>query len=236
MPASNPLREEFTRPPPARPTASHGVDIASQWVDELDLEALRFVVSPKMPKRVALDLGCGVGTQGIRFAVLGCRSFLYDLVDIRERIERIRQALDIQHLEFRLLDLRQATPEDFPAAAGVAYSQRFIHYLRFEEASRLLALLASRLCPGARLFISASGLGSELGRGYAHAQHSVEHRFAHLAADMQAKHDVREPVCLYTKEELERLVVGHGFSAIRTWTSPFGNVKGVFERECSALP
>jgi hypothetical protein len=212
-------------------TASHGVDIASQWTDELDLEALRFVVSPKLPKRVALDLGCGLGTQGIRFAVLGCRSFLYDIVDIGERIERIRQALDITVLEFRKLDLRQATPEDFPADAGVAYSQRFIHYLRFDEASLLLRSLAGRLCAKARLFISASGLGSELGSGYADATVPMEDRFAPLASAMQAKHGVREPVCLYTKEELERLVVAHGFAAVRTWITPFGNVKGVFERQ-----
>jgi hypothetical protein len=166
----------------------------------------------------------------IRFAA-GCRSFLHDIVDIGERIERIRQALDIKALEFRKLDLRQATPEDFPADAGVAYSQRFIHYLRFDEASRLLQSLASRLCAKARLFLSASGLGSELGGGYAHAAASIEHRFAPLAWAMQAKHGVREPVCLYTKEELGRLVVAHGFAAVRTWTTPFGNVKGVFERQ-----
>ena len=171
-----------------------------------------------------------LGTQGIRFAVLGCKSVLYDLVDIGERVERIRQTLGIQALEFRKLDLRQASPEDFPAQTGVAYSQRFIHYLRFEEASRLLATLASRLCPGARLFISASGMQSELAAGYCHADNPVEERFAALAEAMQSKHRVREPVCLYTKEELERLVVRRGFTVIRTWTSPFGNVKGVFER------
>lgn len=210
--------------------ASHGTDIASQWTDELDLEALRFVVSPQIPKRTTLDLGCGLGTQGVRFAVLGCRSFLYDIVDIGERIERIRQALEIKAIEFRKLDLRQAGPEDFPADVGVAYSQRFIHYLRFDEASALLRSLAGRLCAKGRLFLSASGLGSELGTGYAHADAALEHRFAPLAVAMQAKHRVQEPVCLYTKDELEHLVVAHGFAAVRTWTTPFGNVKGVFER------
>src|SRR4249919_2039733 len=109
--------------------ASHGAEIAAQWVDELDLETLRFVVSPKIPKRVAVDFGCGLGVQGIRFAVLGCKTVLYDVIDIGERIERVKQALGIQNLEFRQIDLRQATPEDFPADIGVAYSQRFMHYL-----------------------------------------------------------------------------------------------------------
>jgi SAM-dependent methyltransferase len=211
-------------------TVSHGVDIASQWTDELDLETLRFVVSPKIPKRVAFDLGCGVGTQGVRFAVLGCKAMLYDVVDIGERVEQIKSVLGIRGLEFRKLDLRQATAADFPAQAGVAYSQRFIHYLRFQEAARLLATLASRLCPGARLFISASGMQSELSEGYTHAGTPPEERFALLASAMQAKHGVREPVCLYAKDELERLVLAQGFTAIRTWVSPFGNVKGVFER------
>jgi hypothetical protein len=91
-------------------------------------------------------------------------------------------------------------------------------------------MLASRLCPGARLFVSASGMDSELAAGYAHAGRPVRERFAALAEAMQAKHRVREPVCLYTKDELEDLVLGQGFTAIRTWLSPFGNVKGVFER------
>ena len=184
-----------------------------------------------MPKkRVAIDLGCGLGVQGIRFSMLGCRAALYDLVDIGDRIERVRQSLGIQNLDFRQIDLRQATPEDFPPIVGVAYSQRFIHHLRFDEASRLLAMLAVRLCTGARLFISASGLGSELGAGYAHFASRIEQRFAPLAANMQEKHRIREPVCLYTVAELEQLVVAHGFIAIRTWASPFGNIKGVFER------
>jgi SAM-dependent methyltransferase len=209
---------------------AHGEDIASQWTDELDLEALRFLVSPKIPKRVAVDLACGAGTQGVRFAVLGCRSVLYDVVDIGERIERIRQVLGIQGLEFRRLDLRRATAEDFPPELGAVYSQRFIHYLRFDEASKLLATLASRLCPGGRLFLSASGMESELASGYAHAGNALGDRFVTLAEAMQAKHNVREPVCLYTQDELEQLVLAHPFAAIRTWTTPFGNAKGIFER------
>jgi len=230
MPASNAARSDPPQDPSLHSGAAYGTDIAAQWVDELDREALRFAVSPDIPKRVAVDFGCGLGVQGIRFAVLGCKSVLYDMADISERIERIKQALDIQNLEFKHIDLRRATQGDFPTAIGIAYSQRFIHHLRFEEASRLLEMLANSLCGRARLFISASGLGSELAAGYADAGNAIEHRFAWLASPMQAKHGIREPVCLYAIEDLERLVLAHGFSAIRTWTTPFGNVKGVFER------
>jgi hypothetical protein len=230
IPTSTPALQAQSGEAPIHSIALHGVDIASQWMDELDLEALRFLVSPKMPKRVALDLGCGLGTQGIRFAMLGCKSVLYDVADISERIGRVRQLLGIHKLEFRNVDLRLAVPEDFPPDTGVVYSQRFIHYLTFLEASRLLAIVTSRLCANARLFISASGLESELAAGYPHAGDPVEQRFAPLGNEMRAKHGIAEPVCLYTVADLERLVLAHGFGTIRTWTSPFGNVKGVFER------
>jgi trans-aconitate methyltransferase len=211
-------------------TASHGADVAAQWADELDREALRFVLSSQLPKRVAVDLGCGVGTQGVRFALLGCKSLLYDIVDMRERIERISQMLELGDLEFRCIDLREVVPEDFPERIGVVYSQRFLHHLPFHEASRLLDMFAGRLCTNGRLFVSASGLASELGIGYAEADKAVEHRFAPLAAAMQAKHGIRYSVCLYAIADLERLVLPRGFRTIRTWSSPFGNVKGVFER------
>lgn len=209
---------------------SHGLDIASQWTDELDLEALRFLVSPQIPRRVAVDLGCGLGVQGIRFAVLGCDTTLYDIADVGGRIDEVRRVLGLPALAFRCLELRRATPEDFPARIGLAYSQRFLHYLRFDEAARLLSLLAERMCAGARLFVSASGLGSELGEGYAHAVLPLEQRFAPLSPAMQAKHAIGEPVCLYTPADLEHVLLAQGFTAVRVWASPFGNVKGVFER------
>jgi SAM-dependent methyltransferase len=212
-------------------TGLHGADIASQRMDELDLEALRFTVSfSEAPEKVALDLGCGLGFQGIRLAMLGWQSFLYDMLDIHDRIALIREVVGVQGLEFRKLDLRQATSNDFPLTIGLVYSQRFIHYLRFDEASRLLAIVASKLYPSGRLFLSASGMESELGLGYVASADPVEVRFGVLAPEMQEKHTIYEPVCLYREEELQNLVLPYGFRAVRVWSSPFGNVKGIFEK------
>lgn len=216
---------------PVRTTGSHGVDIGSQRMDELDLEALRLAVSSsEIHEKVAIDLGCGLGFQGIRLAILGWQSILYDILDIHDRIDIVREVVGVQGLEFRKLDLRQASVNDFPPTIGLIFSQRFIHYLRFEEASRLLALVASKLCPSGRLFLSASGMESELGLGYVASEDPVEVRFAVLAPEMQEKHTIYEPVCLYREKELQNLALPNGFRAVRIWSSPFGNVKGIFEK------
>jgi len=212
-------------------TGLHGADIASQRMDELDLEALRFAVaSSEALEKVAIDLGCGLGFQGIRLAILEWRSFLYDMLDIHDRIALVREVVGVQDLVFRKLDLRHASDDDFPSTIGLVFSQRFIHYLRFEEASQLLAIVASKLHPLGRLFLSASGMESELGLSYAASEDPVEVRFDILAPEMQEKHAIYEPVCLYREEELQNLVLPHGFRAVRIWSSPFGNVKGIFEK------
>jgi hypothetical protein len=212
-------------------TGSHGADIASQRMDELDLEALRFAInSNKLSEKVAIDLGCGLGTQGIRLATLGWPSILYDMLDIKDRIALVREVLGVPGLEFRKLDLRQTSTNDFPPNIGLVYSQRFIHYLRFKEASRLLAIVANKMCASGRLFLSASGINSELGIGYIAAKAPIDIRFGVLASGMQKKHAIYQPICLYREEELQNLVLSHGFRTVRVWSSAFRNMKGIFEK------
>ncbi len=85
-------------------SAAHGVDIASQWTDELDLEALRFAVSPKIPKRIALDLGCGAGTQGVRSLRQNGYLAEFGPNTILETSPKITQLIRDAGLEFRRLD------------------------------------------------------------------------------------------------------------------------------------
>jgi hypothetical protein len=111
-----------------------------------------------------------------------------------------------------------------PHGRQVAYSQRFIHYLRFEEASHLLAILADRLCAKAGCSSRRLDWGASWGPDIRARQRdrapfrSARQRDTGEAPDSQ-------PVCLYSIEDLERLVLAHGFVAIRTWNTPFGNVK-----------
>jgi hypothetical protein len=84
------------------------------------------------------------------------------------------------------------------------------------------------LAESGRLFVSASGLGSELGEGYAEGGVEVGERFGPLAPALANKHEIHEPVCLYTPDDMRRLAAESGFAAADVWTSAFGNVKAAF--------
>jgi SAM-dependent methyltransferase len=210
-------------------TGVHGGDIALQRMDELDRRALSDVLAERASACTTADLGCGFGMQGLRFALLGARSHLFDLLPEPSIFGAIREQTNIR-LSYVSGDLRQLAATGIPDDLDVVFSQRFIHYLEFEQASRLIATVASKARQGARFYISASGLESELGSGYSAHRSDLSERFDFLSADLQAKHGMRERVCLYTEVDLKTLMSNSGLSAVEVWSSSFGNVKGVFAK------
>lgn len=210
-----------------RTTGRHGADIASQRVDTLDEAALRHVLDTLGSSVTAIDIGCGLGAQGIRFGLMGVETTLVDVLDISARIEYIQEAFDICELHFVNKDAREITAADIPDRIGTAYSQRFIHYLRFEEATELLERIVERMVPDGRVFVSASGLHSELGEGYPHKGRPLEDRLTKLAPKMQEKHDIRDEICLYTVEDMKRLLKASRIEPLRVERSEFGNIKAV---------
>ncbi|NLY94710.1 MAG: class I SAM-dependent methyltransferase [Myxococcales bacterium] len=209
-----------------RAEGGFGADIASQRMDALDRAALHHALS--LDGGHALDLGAGSSIQAVRFATLGLETLAVDaLPRARTLVGRLdlERALPIRYLE---KDARALTRGDLPARLDLVYSQRFIHHLRHGEAVALLRLVAEAMPPGARLFLSASGLASELAEGYPAGP--IEARYATLSPAMQAKHHIEGPVCLYAAEELEALAEAAGFATERVELSPFGNVKGIFTR------
>lgn len=75
------------------------------------------------------------------------------------------------------------------------------------------------------MFLSASGMDSELSEGYPACGLPVDRRFARLAANMAEKHAILAPVCLYRPSELEDLARDAGWAVENVFVSPFGNVK-----------
>lgn len=210
-------------------TGTHGADIASQRMDKLDEAALRYALDIRDEAVSALDLGCGLGAQGLRFSLIGLETTLVDILDIQQRVELMNRLFEIGGLDFVQKDARELTRSDLPENLKLAYSQRFIHYLTWDEANELLSLLADRLQDGGRIFVSASGLNTELGDGYPDRNVPPEDRYSTLAPVMAEKHDIRQEVCLYERTDMERLLNETGFEVRSVSTSGFGNVKAIAE-------
>lgn len=210
-------------------TGTHGADISSQRMDELDIAAMQYALKGKEKMRgAAIDLGCGIGIQGLRFASVGFKTVLIDCLPIESTVLKASGIDQLFPISYLMVDARKLGKPDLPDEIALCYSQRFIHYLRFGDAVALLKLIRSKMPNGAKLFLSASGVGSELGEGYVAREQELALRFAPLATNMAAKHDIHEPVCLYTQNDLIALCQSAAFRTEEVYSSPFGNVKGVF--------
>lgn len=206
--------------------AGHGIDVATQRADDLDEECLRFIAACADPRQVrALDLGCGQAGQSLRMARLGADVTALDLVyQFDAAIEAARReglSLRCGVIDLRLAHLVVDRPVD------VIVCQRAIHYLPAADAAEAAAAMRALLAPGGRLYISASGMASELGNAYAGAHEPYERRLHPLSQQMADKHNIHAPVCLYTEQDLRALLVDAGFAVERLYSSPFGNVKAV---------
>jgi SAM-dependent methyltransferase len=209
-------------------TGKHGADISSQRMDDLDVETILHALQLKERTGACLDLGCGIGIQGLRLASLGFKTMLIDWIPISTTVLRVAGLDELLPLSYLMKDARALESANLPTKIAVCYSQRFIHYLRFDEALVLLKLVRQQMLPGAKLFLSASGLLSELGDNYPGKAHELSSRFAPLSQPMAEKHNIHESVCLYTPDDLVTLCQSASFSCDRVYSSAFGNVKGVF--------
>jgi len=211
-------KTEATGDRPLPTSGRHGIDVASQRVDELDAACLRFAL--ERAPCVAVDLGCGSGFQGLRLALLGCRTLLVDRIDPHPLVSVACGGLPLRHLQ---ADLAQLRPDQMPDGVGIATSQRFLHYLRFDEALNFLKTVSGRI------FLSASGLESELGSGYPAMGEPLHRRFARLDPEIGRRHQILVPVCLYAERDMSRILVISGFEVLVCFRSPFGNVKAIGE-------
>ncbi len=211
-----------------RPAGRHGGDVSSVRRDDLDTASLYHALSCKHLRGIALDLGCGIGLHGLRLAAVGFKTILIDRIPVEMTVMKLAGIEQFLPITYLMKDARALTVADFIEEITLCYSLRFIHYLRFDEAVSLLCTIRSRMRDDARLFLSASGLRSELGVGYVANEQPLAQRFAPLESTMANKHDIHAPVCLYTLDELATLCEAASFTPERVYSSRFGNVKGIF--------
>jgi len=206
-----------------------GHDISSERLDELDLACIAHAAETVRQRGpiAALDIGAGFGAVARALGELpGTRVTAVDRnPDLRSHYERLRPTHP--NVDFRACNVPVEWPFD-DAAFALVTCQRMIHYLPHHGALELLAKIRRALDDDGRLFISASGSGSELADGLDLVP--LARRFGRLRPDRQAEHDIREPVCLYSADELAATLHAAGFRVERCWLSDFGNVKAIAHR------
>jgi SAM-dependent methyltransferase len=218
----------------------HGSDIASQRLDELDRQACDFVEQQRQrhPDRspLALDMGCGAGGLSAALAAAEADCLGIDRVDFGLEFQRLSDSRTVDgkpapgKLRFLLadfLDLSDDFLSEYQSAAAAIVSQRALHYAPFSRAVSTIRRFRGLLQPDGRFFLGLSGLGSELGDGYAAAGQPLEQRFATLAKSMAVIHGIQQPICLYDAVDVERLLTEGGFTPERIFTSAFGNLKAI---------
>lgn len=203
----------------------HGIDVASQRADDLDLFAVDLVASrvgAHLPA-CALDAGCGHGGQAARMAKAGADVVA---IDIEDYLFHVAESMRREGVE-RPFGFFRASVVDKPdlGSFDVIVCQRMIHYLQHAQARDALVWFARVANDDARLFLSASGMDSELGDGYQGREVPLQSRFSNLAPAMAEKHSIHPPVCLYQLDELKAVVSSAGWVVEKAFLSPFGNVK-----------
>ena len=213
-------------------TGFHGGNISSQRVDELDEACLEFVVSRASGEAppVAIDIGGGNGAQAYRMARLGADVTFIDLTDQRAAIGEFNAALGRRAIRFVQGDVRAIDLRSIAQPFDVIYSQRMMGCIRYGELRSLLEGLYAYSNPGARCFLSASGLDTEYGADYPHRDRPIAARWSTLCPRMAEKHQMYAPECLYREEELADLTASCGFAIVRRWRSAFGTPKVIAQR------
>ena len=194
----------------------YGVDVAIRRADDLDKRLFALVVE-QLGARV-LDVGCGAGGCAARLEAAGAQVVGLDIHDFSSEFsERAGGRSTFIEGDIRELNALIADTYDF------ALCQRTIHYVPYAEARTFLEVLRSRTTQ--KLFISFSGLESDLARTYPDTDKPVMERFATLGDEDQETFGITAPLCLYTKAEAEKLLRDSGWRIEESWQSAFGNSK-----------
>ncbi|MCY4155399.1 MAG: hypothetical protein OXD47_01975 [Gammaproteobacteria bacterium] len=203
----------------------YGGEICSQRIDSLDRmaihEATRLADLMEEKRPVIYDIGSGLGTMSMKFAEIGCTVITCSMEPMPYLRRFAQETGAIMPGHILQTDARSVDWTVFPEA-NIIYSQRFLHYIRFHQAVKLIRSVTDR-ADSCGVYLSISGLSSELGFGYFRAP--LENRFGYLSKEMAHKHNIHQKVCLYDMDDAQLLMVLCGLTITRLWLSDFGNIK-----------
>ncbi len=202
-----------------------GVDVAVQRADDLDKKILSYIKNGE--DLSVLELGCGAGGQSIRMALAGAKIIAIDIIDFADKFNELVKVhnLNEESLKFRQGDIRNISEIVCNHKFDIACLQRVIHYLTYQEALTLLGELC--LLINKKLFISVSGINSDIGINYQHKENDISERYCYLDSERAELFNIKQPLCLYTKEEFQSLLEESGWRVEEIWVSAFGNIKAI---------
>lgn len=199
----------------------HGVDVAINRADSLDKECLAYIADH--PDCRALDLGSGTGGQSLRMVEAGAAVVAIDQFDFGSQFAKYGYAQG--EMRFMVGDITNVKSLVANERFDIAILQRTIHYLPYSHALQCLIDLRSVVTD--RLFISVTGLSSLVGDTYPASAVALPLRFEKLSALGQEMFSIQEPVCLYSQEEFEQLIVDAGWQVRSCRVTAFGNIQAI---------
>jgi SAM-dependent methyltransferase len=207
--------------------------VAATRLDDLDKKLLAAVAAgvARGQQPAVLDLGCGSGGLAVQLAAVGAVVTAVDIVDYQAEIAARNATVPtgVTPVEFI-----RAAASDFVAKDTSIYHsvilQRVLHYLPYLEALTLLARLRNRT---ERLYVSVTGVESDIGQQHPLAHAPLFERYARLPTQAQATFSLSAPTCVYTATEFKDVLTETGWKIEDTWTSAFGNHKAIVVGEGS---
>lgn len=197
----------------------YGIDVAVTRIDDLDKYLTEYIRSCKKP--VVLELGCGAG--GLTTHLMGAGATVC-AVDIEDYSEELQVNGIERSVHFITCDMRHLPTEYFETTYAAVIMQRVLHYIPHVDAIRLLRQLHN---VSDRLYISVSGIGTEMALYYKDRQQPLARRFGPLDRTGQDMFSIRAPICLYSQDEFVKTLNAACWEVERVWTSAFGNHKAI---------
>ncbi len=95
--------------------------------------------------------------------------------------------------------------KDFQDDISLVYSGRFLHYLEYSDAEKLLKILSKKMNKKGKIYFSISGIKTGLAKNYKGINVNIEKRFFYIDKNLQERFKIKNQVCLYSKNEVEKL-------------------------------
>ena len=205
-----------------------GSDVSSQRLtpfEETIIERAVVLQQSASGQLVAVDLFSGYcAANARRLAELGFTAYAVDFspadASISAVIGQPHESGGILH--YAQQDMREFDPATIGGTIDLVTCQRGLHFLRYQEARKLIAALASQLSPGASMYFSIGAVDCAVGPGYKHADLPVQERWHPLEPELGGPIHVTEPLCLYKEEDIQSLFANLGGELVSVARDDFG--------------